>query len=124
VTKRAGTLSKDMTSEKWKAFATEHYGARAQEFLTVYPGGTDTDAVVSADAYTTDQFLGIGTWQWVEAQAKTGGAPVYRYHFELPALRAKCIPRGNTPGTPTIWNMSSARSTCAADRCGAAKIAN
>ena len=91
---RAGTLSKDMTAEKWKAFAAEHYGARAAEFLAVYPGKTDTEAVASADAYTTDQFLGVGTWQWVEAQTKTGGAPVYRYHFELPAPPSEMHPEG------------------------------
>ena len=91
---RAGTLSKDMTAEKWKAFASEHYGAHANEFLSFYPGRTDTEAVVSADAYTTDQFLGIGTWQWIEAQTKTGEAPVYRYHFELPAPPSEMHPEG------------------------------
>ncbi len=91
---RAGTLSKDMTVEKWKAFASEHYGARADEFLALYPGRTDAEAVASADAYTTDEFLGIGTWQWIEAQTKTGGAPVYRYHFELPAPPSEMHPEG------------------------------
>jgi len=91
---RAGTLSKDMTAEKWKAFAAEHFGAHADEFLAVYPGKTDAEAIASADAYTTDQFLGVGTWQWIEAQAKTGGAPVYRYHFELPAPPSEMHPDG------------------------------
>jgi para-nitrobenzyl esterase len=91
---RAGTLSKGMTAEKWKAFASEHYGAHADEFLAVFPGGTDAQAVASADAYTTDQFISFGTWQWIEAQAKTGGAPVYRYHFELPAPASEMHPEG------------------------------
>jgi para-nitrobenzyl esterase len=91
---RTGTLSKDMTVEKWKAFATEHYGAHADEFLAVFPGKTDAEAVASADAYTTDQFIAFGTWQWIEAQAKTGGAPVYRYHFELPAPPSEMHPEG------------------------------
>ena len=91
---RAGTLSKGMTAEKWKAFATGHYGAHADEFLAVYPGKTDAEAVTSADAYTTDQFLGIGTWQWIEAQTETGEAPVYRYHFELPAPPSEMHPEG------------------------------
>lgn len=91
---RAGTLSKDMTAGKWKAFAAEHYGARANEFLSVFPGETDAQAVASADAYTSDQFIAFGTWQWIEAQAKTGGAPVYRYHFELPAPPSEMHPEG------------------------------
>jgi para-nitrobenzyl esterase len=91
---RAGTLSKDMTAEKWKAFAAEHYGAHADDFLAVFPGKTDAEAVVSADAYTTDQFIAFGTWEWIEAQAKTGRAPVYRYHFELPAPPSEMHPEG------------------------------
>ncbi len=91
---RAGTLSKDMTVEKWNAFASEHYGARADEFLAVFPGKTNAEAVASADAYTTDQFIAFGTWQWIEAQVKTGNAPVYRYHFELPAPPSEMHPEG------------------------------
>lgn len=91
---RAGTLSKDMTAEKWKAFASEHYGAQADEFLAAFPGKTDAEAVASADAYTTDQFIAFGTWLWIEAQAKTGAVPVYRYHFELPAPPSEMHPEG------------------------------
>jgi para-nitrobenzyl esterase len=91
---RAGTLSKGMTAEKWKAFASEHYGAQAGEFLAAFPGTSDDEAVHSADAYTTDQFIALGTWQWIEAQVKTGGAPVYRYHFELPAPPSEMHPEG------------------------------
>ena len=32
--------------------------------------------------------------RWVEAQTKTGGAPVYRYHFELPAPASEMHPEG------------------------------
>jgi len=80
---RTGTLSKDMTAEKWKAFAAQHYGDKAQQFLAAFPGKSDAEAVRSADAYTTAGFIGLGAWQWVEAQAATGGAPVYRYRFDL-----------------------------------------
>jgi para-nitrobenzyl esterase len=91
---RAGTLSKDMTAEKWQAFATEHFGAHAAEFLAAFPGKTDAEAIASADAYTTDQFIAFGTWQWIEAQTKTASAPVYRYHFELPAPPSEMHPEG------------------------------
>ncbi len=91
---RAGTLSKGMTVEKWKAFAAEHFGSRAAEFLAAYPGATDAEAVRSADNYTTDMFIAFGTWQWIEAQTKTGNAPVYRYHFELPATPSEMHPEG------------------------------
>lgn len=92
---RAGTLSKGMTVAKWKAFAQEYYGQNANEFISsAFPVKSDTEAVLSADAYTTDQFIAFGTWQWAEAQLKTGGAPVYRYHFELPAPPSDMHPEG------------------------------
>ena len=91
---RAGILSKGMTAEKWKEFATEHYGAHAEEFLATLPGKSDEEAVRSADAFTSDAFIAFGTWQWVEAQVKTGDAPVYRYHFELGAPTSDMHPEG------------------------------
>jgi para-nitrobenzyl esterase len=80
---RAGTLSKGMTAEKWKAYATEHYGKQAPQFLAAFPAATDEQAVQSADAYTTAGFIALGAWRWVEAQTATGHAPVYRYRFDL-----------------------------------------
>ncbi len=91
---RAGTLSRDMTPEKWKAFAVEHYGPFAADFLAAFPGSTAAQAVRSADAYTTDLFIALGTWEWVEAQTATADAPVYRYHFELPAPPSMVHPEG------------------------------
>jgi para-nitrobenzyl esterase len=80
---RAGTLSKGMTAEKWKAYATEHYAQHADQFLAAFPATTDEQAVQSADAFTTAGFIALGAWRWAEAQAATGHAPVYRYRFDL-----------------------------------------
>lgn len=91
---RAGTLSKGMTAEKWRAYATEHYGARANEFLGAFPANSDEQAVRSADDFTTDAFIAFATWQWTEAHTKTGGSPVYRYRFELPATPSEMHPEG------------------------------
>jgi len=91
---RAGTLSKGMTAEKWKVFAAEHYGERAEEFLAAFPGKSDEESVQSADAYTTDAFIASSAWKWAEAQSQTGGAPVYRYRFDLPATPSKMHPEG------------------------------
>jgi para-nitrobenzyl esterase len=82
-------LGKGMTVEKWKVFATTTYGERADEFLAVYPGGTDEEAQRSAIDYDSDSFIAYGTWQWIEAQVKTGNGPVYRYRFDLAATPSK-----------------------------------
>ena len=83
---------KEMTATKWEAFAAEHFGERAKEFLTLYPGDTDAQAVRSAIDYGSDAFIAFGTWKWIEDQRKTGESPIYRYHFELAAPPSKFHP--------------------------------
>lgn len=91
---RTNTLSKGMTAEKWKAYAAEHYGTRADEFLAAFPGTSDEEAVQSADAFTTNAFIALAAWKWIEAHTKTGEAPVYRYRFDLPATPSEMHPEG------------------------------
>jgi para-nitrobenzyl esterase len=74
--------------------ATDRYGKRADEFLAAFPGTSDDDAIQSADAFTTAQFIALGTWTWIEAQVKTGKAPVYRYRFDLAAPPSEVHPEG------------------------------
>ena len=62
---RAGIVTKaplwanGMTVEKWKAFAAENFGDRAAEFLKLYPGETDEQAVRSAIDYGSDAFIAL-----------------------------------------------------------------
>jgi len=79
----------EMTAEKWKAYAEEHYKERSAEFLKLYPADTDAQALRSAIDYGGDAFIAFGTWKWIEAQRKTGNSPVYRYHFELASPPSK-----------------------------------
>jgi para-nitrobenzyl esterase len=81
-----------MTAEKWKEFAATTFGVHAGEFLTIFPGDSDEQAARSAIDYESDSFIAFSTWKWVMAHAKTGDAPVYRYHFEQPAPPSKFHP--------------------------------
>ncbi len=81
-----------MTAAQWKEMGTKLFKDRAAEFLKLYPGDTDAQALRSAIDFGSDQFIAFGTWKWLEAQRKTGEAPVYRYHFELAALPSKYHP--------------------------------
>jgi para-nitrobenzyl esterase len=81
-----------MTAEKWKEKAADLFGDEAEEFLKLYPAADDEQAVRSAIDYGGDTFIAFGTWQWIEAQVKTGDAPVYRYHLELAAPPSKFHP--------------------------------
>jgi len=86
------TLANGMTAAKWKDFAEQKFGDRAEAFLAVYPGDTDAQAVRSAIDYDSDSFIAFATWKWTVAQAKTGDAPVYRYRFDLAAPPSKFHP--------------------------------
>ncbi len=81
-----------MTAAQWDAMAKGMFKDRAEEFLKLYPGDTDAQALRSAIDYGSDAFIAFGTWKWIEAQKKTGGSPVYRYHFELAAPPSKFHP--------------------------------
>lgn len=84
--------TKGLTSAQWKQQAGARFQERAAEFLRLYPADTDAMAVRSAIDYGGDSFIAFGTWQWLEAHRKTGHAPIYRYHFELPATPSKYHP--------------------------------
>jgi para-nitrobenzyl esterase len=84
--------AKDMTAEKWKAMAAQNFKERDQEFLALYPGGTDEQATRSAIDYSGDTFIAFDAWKWIEAHSKTSESPVYRYRFDLAALPSKYHP--------------------------------
>ncbi len=113
-----------MSASQWKELAQKNFKGRADEFLKLYPGDTDAQALRSAIDFGSDQFIAYGTWAWLEAQRKTGGnSPVYRYHFELAATPSKFHPGTfafhsddieyvfGTLDTRPGWNVSSADRT-------------
>jgi para-nitrobenzyl esterase len=85
-------MSNGMTAAKWKGMATGMFKDRTDDFLKVYPGDTDEQAIESSGAYGGDAFIAFSTWKWLEAHRKTGDSPVYRYHFELRATPSKFHP--------------------------------
>lgn len=84
--------ARGMTVAQFKEMAAKFFPNKTEEFLKLYPADDDAQALRSAIDYGGDMFIAYGTWNWLEAQRKTGDAPVYRYHFELPALPSKYHP--------------------------------
>lgn len=72
-----------MTAALFTERASKDFGEKAAQFLGLYPAGSDAEAVNSAADYAGDGFIAYSTWSWLEAQVKTGGAPVYHYLFAL-----------------------------------------
>jgi para-nitrobenzyl esterase len=85
-------VARNMTASRWKLWSEVHLQDRAQEFLRLYPGNTNEQAERSASDFSGDSFIAFGTWQWIQTHTQTGGSPVYRYHFELPAPPSKYHP--------------------------------
>ena len=81
-----------MTAAQWNGMAQGLFKERAVNFLKLYPGDTDAQALRTAIDYGSDAFIAFGTWKWLEAHRKTGDSPVYRYHFELAATPSKYHP--------------------------------
>jgi para-nitrobenzyl esterase len=82
-----------MTVAQYQAMGAGLFKDRVAEFLKLYPGDTDAQALRSAIDFGSDSFIAFGTWKWLEAHRKTGGdSPVYRYHFELAATPSKYHP--------------------------------
>ncbi len=70
-------------AESLKATAQKEFGAKADEFLRLYPAATDAQAQRSILDFAGDRFIAWSTWWWMEAQSKTGKQPIYRYRFDL-----------------------------------------
>ncbi len=87
-----GMAMKDITPEKWKEWADEHFKDRAPEFLRLYPGETDEQAARSSADFFGDSFIAFSTWKWIVAHRKTGESPIYRYHLELQSPPSKFHP--------------------------------
>jgi para-nitrobenzyl esterase len=82
-TNRIANAPQKPTMESWHATAVNKFGPKADDFLKVYHAGSDAEAVRVAEDLAGDSFLVYSIWLWLEAQVKTGGAPVYRYLFAL-----------------------------------------
>jgi len=75
------------TAKSFAAQAKDRFGDQADEFLKLYPASTDQEAILSAEALASDDFIAYSTWKWLNLQVETG-VPVYTYHFEqVPATK-------------------------------------
>lgn len=70
------------TKENYAKKITQMFGEKAPDVLKAFPGDTDEQVKRSADLLATANFIGYGTWKWIEMQAKLGDAEIYRYEFD------------------------------------------
>jgi para-nitrobenzyl esterase len=58
------------------------FGESAGEFLRLYPSDTEENASRSAAEFASDRFIAFSAWAWIDAQARTGRQPIFRYRFD------------------------------------------
>jgi len=76
------------TAKSFAEQAKARFGDHAEDLLKLYPATTDQEAVLSAEALASDDFIASATWKWIDMQRQTGNSPVYAYHFEqVPAVK-------------------------------------
>jgi para-nitrobenzyl esterase len=80
------------TPASFHGMLTARFGDKADAAAKVYPASTDEEALAAAGDLASDTFIVYSTWKWIEAQAATGQAPVYRFRFDRPVP----LPAGTT----------------------------
>ncbi len=80
-----GPPRETVTLDTYRQTAQSMWGPQASDFLKDYPATTDEEARRAAADMAADLFIAASTWEWIDAQVKTGGAPVYRYRFDHPS---------------------------------------
>ena len=83
-----------LTLDSYRSSAQTTWGPRADDFLKAYPATTDAEAQRSFADAAADRFIAASTWEWIEAQVQTGGAPVYRFRFDHPSPGDRFHPAG------------------------------
>lgn len=84
-----------VTPESFRATAEQEFGTNAPEFLQSFPSQTQAEAARSAIFLAGAKFITFSTWAWLEADLKTGDAPVYHYEFRRPSPASKFHPAGS-----------------------------
>lgn len=118
----------EQTAAAYKEWVEKRYGDRAPKILAAYPANSDEEAKRSAGMLASDQFIGFGTWKWLETHAASSGAPVYRYRFDdAPPMKEgpsrgayhsaeiefvfEALPSKDLPWRPEDRNLSDLMST-------------
>jgi para-nitrobenzyl esterase len=69
------------TAQVFQNTARQRFGAKADEYLKIYPASTDEEARKSAPAVMRDQTFGWEMRTWAREQTKTGKSKVYMFYF-------------------------------------------
>jgi para-nitrobenzyl esterase len=94
-----------VTAESFAKQARERYGKAADEFLKLYPTGTDGEAKIAQKQSTRDQAL-VSLYLWARVRARTAKTAVYEYLWDhaLPGPDADRFGAFHTSEVPYVMN--------------------
>lgn len=70
-----------VTAESFQKQAKQRYGAKADEFLKLYPAATDEEAKLAQSQSARDQAL-VSMYLWAKERSKTAKTKVYEYLWD------------------------------------------
>jgi len=102
----------------WRKRASELFGAKADEFLKLYPASTDVEARKSSSTFFGDAAFGLQMRRWARLQSRTGKSPAYLYSFNRVSPDAECRCATHASEIPYVFRTvySSARPFQDADK--------
>jgi para-nitrobenzyl esterase len=101
----------------YEAALVSDYGPHADRMRALYPASDDAGALAANALALGDTLFGWPGWSLADAQARTGSAPVFVYHFTHVPVRAENYPYARIEGAqhgeeipfvfghdPGVWN--------------------
>jgi para-nitrobenzyl esterase len=75
------SMGQPMKAEAFRKFAMDRYGDRAQEYLKLFPAGTDEEAKQS-QKIISQMFFSLQNYMWAGFQSSTGKSKAWIYYFK------------------------------------------
>ena len=95
------------TLEEYRAAAARMYGAKAEEFLTLFPASNDEEARNQAELAGRFSGFGVDARTWARAQLADGKAPAYLFLYSHPHSYAPGVAiAGLNQATAGAYHMS------------------
>jgi para-nitrobenzyl esterase len=101
-----------MTAQQFIEQARQRFGAAADEYLKLYPAGSDAQARESRQRSSTEESMGVNTRLWASYQAKAG-LKAYVYFFSRmtpggpPPSMAAALPLGAPHGEDLAYAFNN-----------------
>jgi para-nitrobenzyl esterase len=74
--------TEQVNKENYAEKIRRKFGEATPDALKLFPDRSDEEVKSSAGLLSTADFMGFGTWRWLEIHRKTGESAVFRYQFD------------------------------------------